>query len=289
MSTNYAEPSPSEPSPSEPLAGGAPVAGAAYGHAHAAAGETGIIGTLAAEHAARVTAEAAVFSRDRVLSIVSHDLRGPLNAIHSWAHVLERKLASEDPGIARAIAGIRTGVEQQVKLIEEVIDKTRAASRNLAVTRIPVAVAPVIEAEAENVRSTVASLKGVTIASALALTDVTADLDVQRFGQAVWTMLSFAVGLTPRDATVELSANAEHSRLEVAVSFTVDNTAKDASLDADTGLASTISVPITLDHGTLPLALAMRVAVAHDGELIDEELVDGRRRIAIRQRMHVTG
>ena len=254
---------------------------------HAPARQTGIE-DLATEHAARVTAEAAVFSRDRVLSIVSHDLRGPLNAIHSWAHVLERKLASEDPGIARAIAGIRTGVEQQVKLIEEVIDKTRAASRNLVLTRVPVVVAPVIEAEVENVRATVATLKDVTIATDLALTDVTADLDAQRFGQAVWTMLSFAVGLSAQGGVVELSANAEHSRIEVAVSFTEDVGAKDAAAKSGAAdLASTISVPITLDHGTLPLALATRVAAAHEGELIDETLVDGRRRIAIRQRAHV--
>ena len=263
--------------------------GASYVPEHASEREDGR-GDFVSEHAARVTAEAAVFSRDRVLSIVSHDLRGPLNAIHSWAHVLERKLASEDPGIARAIAGIRTGVEQQVKLIEEVIDKTRAASRNLVVTRVPVAVAPVIEAEVANVRAMVAESKGVVITSELALTDVTADLDAHRFGQAVWTMLSFAVGLSARGSTVALAANAEHSRIEVAVSFTVDTAGKDTVAEGGAeGMASTISVPITLDQGTLPLALATRVAAAHDGELIDEILVDGRRRIAIRQRAHVSG
>src|SRR5580692_11077394 len=44
---------------------------------------------FAYERAARVRAEAQVFGRDQVLSVASHDLRGPLNAIHTWAHVLE--------------------------------------------------------------------------------------------------------------------------------------------------------------------------------------------------------
>ena len=274
MPTNHAEPSPSERSTVDVPA-------------DVSARQDGL-GDLALEHAARVTAEAAVFSRDRVLSIVSHDLRGPLNAIHSWAHVLERKLASEDPGIARAIAGIRTGVEQQVKLIEEVIDKTRAASRNLVLIRRPVVVAPVVEAEIQNVQATVAGPKNVTLVNQLALADITADLDVQRFGQAVWTILSFAVGLSAPGASVDVAANAEHARIEVSVTFTVDTQADALKDAANTNQASTISVPITLDHGTLPLALATRVAAAHDGELIDETLTDGRRRIAIRQRAHAS-
>jgi hypothetical protein len=121
------------------------------------------------------------------------------------------------------------------------------------------------------------------------LTNVTADLDASRFGQAVWSILSFAVGLSAPGSTVELSANAEHSRIEVAVSFTADPAGNGTTGEGDAeGMASTISVPITLDQGTLPLALATRVAAAHDGELIDEILVDGRRRIAIRQRAHMS-
>ena len=74
------------------------------------------------ERTAHLRAEAALFMRDHVLSLVSHDLRGPLNAIHSWAYVLERKLDPNDPNSQRAVTGIRNGVDQQVKLLETVVD-----------------------------------------------------------------------------------------------------------------------------------------------------------------------
>lgn len=236
----------------------------------------------AAEHAARVAAEATVFMRDRVLSIVSHDLRGPLNAIHSWAHVLERKIVSEDPGIARAIAGIRTGVEQQVKLIEDVIDKTRSASKNLTLTLDRVDPAAVVEAEIDNIGATLGRQHGVTIEHRIDLAGVDATLDAVRFGQAVWTMIAYAIETGAAGAAVEVAAHADSGRIEVAVSFTDGPLADpNAPLAPQAGMFGLI--PASLDNGALPLALPTRVAAAHGGDLSNEILADGRRRIAIRQ------
>jgi signal transduction histidine kinase len=60
-------------------------------------GQQAASGVSLSERTAHLCAEAALFMRDHVLSLVSHDLRGPLNAIHSWAYVLERKLDANDP------------------------------------------------------------------------------------------------------------------------------------------------------------------------------------------------
>src|ERR1700748_2799859 len=127
---------------------GSPLANPAHaaGQSAGAGSVSPDIGTvLARERAARVRAEAQVFGRDHVLSVASHDLRGPLNAIHTWAHVLERKLGDADPSLQRALAGIRAGVEQQVELIERIIDTPRMATRHLALHRADVAVKPLCE------------------------------------------------------------------------------------------------------------------------------------------------
>ena len=52
---------------------------------------------------------------------VAHDLRTPLNAIRGWAHVLESSLPDADPMVRRALAGILLGVEQQARLIDDLI------------------------------------------------------------------------------------------------------------------------------------------------------------------------
>src|SRR5215510_13808409 len=99
--------------------------------------EPGLPGTAASERGARLRAETALFMRDHVLSTVSHDLRSPLNAIHSWAYVLERKLDSADGTAQRALAGIRSGVDQQVKLLDETVDSTRAETKGLPLQCAP--------------------------------------------------------------------------------------------------------------------------------------------------------
>ncbi|WP_289846144.1 histidine kinase dimerization/phospho-acceptor domain-containing protein, partial [Acinetobacter baumannii] len=69
-------------------------------------------------------AEAAARARDQFLAVVSHELRSPLNGIQNWAYVLESQIAGGAPLMQRALAGIKTGVEQQVRLIEDLLDAT---------------------------------------------------------------------------------------------------------------------------------------------------------------------
>jgi signal transduction histidine kinase len=61
------------------------------------------------------------------LSRAAHELRAPLNGIKTWAHVLESQLGeSADATVRRAIAGIMTGVEEQVRLIEDLLEAKHA-------------------------------------------------------------------------------------------------------------------------------------------------------------------
>ena len=52
----------------------------------------------------------------------AHDLRTPLNAIEAWTHVLEGHLGAASPEALRALEGIREGVRQQARLIEDLLD-----------------------------------------------------------------------------------------------------------------------------------------------------------------------
>ncbi len=60
----------------------------------------------------------AIGAQDQLLANVSHELRSPLNAIKSWAHVIENQLYEmDDPTTRRAIDGILVGVDEQVRII----------------------------------------------------------------------------------------------------------------------------------------------------------------------------
>ena len=121
-------------------------------------------GFAVSERTAHLCAETALFMRDHVLSLVSHDLRGPLNAIHSWAYVLERKLDANDPNAQRAVTGIRNGVDQQVKLLETIVDATRAETKSLALAYASFPLHPLLDETVEDVRTGLARSRQVEIA-----------------------------------------------------------------------------------------------------------------------------
>jgi PAS domain S-box-containing protein len=110
-------------------------------------------GILERERTARANAESATLARDQFLAIVSHELRSPLSGIKSWTHVLENQLREADPTVRRAIDGIMIGVDHQVRLIEDLLDVTRAMSGNLALVRQPMALLPVLADAVEGARA----------------------------------------------------------------------------------------------------------------------------------------
>jgi PAS domain S-box-containing protein len=162
---------------------------------------------LARERAARIQAETAARARDEFLAIVSHELRAPLNGIQSWAHVLENyvKDATAAPLAQRALQGIKTGVAQQVRLIEDLLDVTRMMSGRLRLVKQPMPLLPVIEAAVESVRG-MASAKSIRISSTYRIDDEQIDGDSDRIQQIFWNLLSNAIKFTSENGNVWIIA-----------------------------------------------------------------------------------
>jgi PAS domain S-box-containing protein len=162
---------------------------------------------LARERAARIQAETAARARDEFLAIVSHELRAPLNGIQSWAHVLENyvKDATTVPLAKRALQGIKTGVGQQVRLIEDLLDVTRMMSGRLRLVKQPMPLLPVIEAAVESVRG-MAAAKHITVTSTYRITDEQIDGDSDRIQQIFWNLLSNAIKFTSDNGNVWIDA-----------------------------------------------------------------------------------
>jgi len=209
---------------------------------------------------------------------VSHDLRGPLNAIHSWGYVLERKVDTTDASAQRALGGIRSGVEQQVKLIEQSIDTTRSETKTLALNRVPLALRPLVEHAASEARASLATARHVTLQVESALAEEQIIGDNERLIQALWLMLAFATESSSAGSTVITQARVEDGAFVAAVSFT-------ASVKAlgDPDLPHALEA-FARKQATLPreaariawgLALCKRVAEAHGGTFEHDDIADG--------------
>ncbi|GIZ53772.1 hybrid sensor histidine kinase/response regulator [Noviherbaspirillum aridicola] len=173
---------------------------------------------LARERNARIQAETAARARDEFLAIVSHELRAPLNGIQSWAHVLENYVqdAAAAPLAQRALQGIKTGVSQQVRLIEDLLDVTRMMSGKLRLVKQPLALLPTLQAAVESVRG-LAAAKRIGISCAYRITSEQIEGDADRVQQIFWNLLSNAIKFTPEGGNVWLSAATADNEICVTV------------------------------------------------------------------------
>ena len=173
---------------------------------------------LEAERAARERAEAAARSREQFLAIVSHELRSPLNGIQNWSSVLDRQLANDSPPLVRrALAGIRNGVEQQVRLINDLLDATRIMSGSLSLSTSDIEIRPVVEAAIASVGAA-ASHKGVTLETHLRLGKERVRADPDRVQQIIWNLLSNALKFTASGGHIEVALDVADRGVRLVVS-----------------------------------------------------------------------
>jgi PAS domain S-box-containing protein len=171
---------------------------------------------LARERSARANAESAALARDQFLAIVSHELRSPLNGIKSWTHVLENLLRDAEPPVRRALAGIMIGVEHQVRLIDDLLDVTRALSGNLGLAKQPMPVLPVLADAVESLRA-MAFEKDLHIIADYGIGDREIHGDPDRIRQIFVNLLMNAVKFTPAGGTIWVSARSEGAMARIEV------------------------------------------------------------------------
>jgi signal transduction histidine kinase len=173
---------------------------------------------LACERAARIQAETAARARDEFLAIVSHELRAPLNGIQSWAHILESQVVDHGGNalVQRALKGIRIGIGQQVRLIEDLLDVTRMMSGKLRLVIQPVMLLPVIHAAVESLRGAAAE-KHIAIVINHAISHQQVEGDADRLQQLFWNLLSNAIKFTPEGGNIAVHAAVNDGEVTVRI------------------------------------------------------------------------
>ena len=101
--------------------------------------EEQVAALLERERAARRQADEAVRVRDQFLASASHDLRGPLTAIHGYAALARRRIETGDVERApAALTSIQASVKRLTGTLEELLDLAKLdAGQPLALRRAP--------------------------------------------------------------------------------------------------------------------------------------------------------
>jgi PAS domain S-box-containing protein len=170
---------------------------------------------LAHEQAARAAAEAAIQAKDEFLTMVSHELRSPLNAILGYAQLLRPGRVTIE-NINKAVGVIERNAKAQLQIIEDLLDSARIMTGKLRIAPVPVDLAPVLDAALDTVRAT-AEAKGITLVTDFGGGTEQLLGDSTRLQQIVSNLLSNAVKFTSDGGRVELHMESDEDWVRLTV------------------------------------------------------------------------
>ena len=97
------------------------------------------------ERRLRSEAQAANRGKDQFLSVFSHELRSPLNAILGWNRILALK-RPDDPEVASITDRIEHSARAQLKMVNDLLDLGRIETGKLRIEARPMQLAKVASA-----------------------------------------------------------------------------------------------------------------------------------------------
>jgi signal transduction histidine kinase len=160
-------------------------------------------------------AQAASRAKDDFLATVSHELRTPINAVLGWAAML-RQHRLDEARSEYACDAIERSARAQARLLEQLLDVSRAISGKLELHLAPAHLGGVVEAAIDAVRPD-ADDKKVRIASRLDRSIPPLMVDPERLQQVVVNMVANAVKFSAEDGLVQVELKRDDHSVDIVV------------------------------------------------------------------------
>jgi two-component system, chemotaxis family, CheB/CheR fusion protein len=165
---------------------------------------------------ARAEAERANAAKDDFLSLVSHELRGPLNVISGWAAVLDASRARGDDQLAKAVQTIQRHCQIQARLIDDLLDVSRISSGRLELDLQPVDLCACVRSVVHGL-TPYAQAKDIRLVDGGLQRSLLINADNRRLQQITSNLLSNAVKFTPNGGRVEVAVTRIGPMAELSV------------------------------------------------------------------------
>src|SRR5215510_7362833 len=163
----------------------------------------------------RAVAEAANRSKDEFLTMISHELRSPLNIVLGYTRLM-RSGPADGEFVAQAAAIIERNAKAQLQIVEDLLDSARVITGRLRLEAQPTDLKPTVEAALDAIRPAAES-KGVELIAHFGPQPEMVLGDADRLQQIVWNLLSNAVKFTPEGGRVELRMEGDAERVRIIV------------------------------------------------------------------------
>jgi PAS domain S-box-containing protein len=173
---------------------------------------------LVREKAARVEAQAASRSKDEFISLISHELRSPLNSVLIYSQMLGSN-PNDAARVRQTCEIIERNVWTQLQLVEDLLDTARIVQGKLRLDKRPTDIVPVL-ADVFDMARPMAEAKGIRLRAHWGETSGMVDGDSVRLQQAIGNLLLNAIKFTPEGGRVELWLERSGEDLCIIVSDT---------------------------------------------------------------------
>jgi PAS domain S-box-containing protein len=209
-------------------------------------------------------------AKDRLLTMLSRDLRVPINAVLGWTQLLRREKLDENAR-NRGLAMIERNASAQLRLLEELLDISRFGPGSVQLERIPVDLRALAQRGIEAIAAE-ANERGVAVRTALAAERVLVPGDRRRLEQVLANLLSNALKFTPRGGSVTVAL--EHD--DTTATLVVTDTGRGIPTDVLPHVFAAFQRRATgdssaSDDGTgLGLYIAQQLVDAHGGRIVAE-------------------
>jgi len=170
------------------------------------------------ERQSRQAAETANRSKDEFLSVISHELRSPLNAILGWNRILAIKCHG-DPEVGAITPRIEQSAKAQLKMVNDLLDLGRVSTGKLKVETRPMHLARVARLAIDAARPAAAA-KGIEIVPQLDAATGELRGDPDRLQQVIGNLLSNAVKFTGTGGRITVGLREEGGFTELTVADT---------------------------------------------------------------------
>ena len=153
--------------------------------------------------------------KDEFVGLISHELRTPLTPILGGVYMMRNE--PQDTSIVnRALDLIERSAKAQVKIIDDLLDASRALSGKLRDNMAPVDLSNIIAAAVDMLRPAI-DAKDIFVDLRLGLIKSMVLGDADRLEQVVWNLLANSVKFTPKAGriVVELGENAGQAEIRV--------------------------------------------------------------------------
>jgi signal transduction histidine kinase len=167
------------------------------------------------ERRLRTEAEAANRGKDQFLSVFSHELRSPLNAILGWNRILAVKRPG-DAEVAAITPRIEHSARAQLKMVNDLLDLARIETGKLRIEARPMQLAKVVVATIDQTRPAAAT-KGITLHADIQPGAGQLRGDPDRLQQVIANLLSNALKFTANGGKITVGLRTVGGFIELSV------------------------------------------------------------------------